>query len=175
MNTTLREPIGGASETHPAFPATFDLPLNLAECVDATTLMSWVQEEVHALDGAGCTLETSDCRLCPGCLPKAMLSALCFAYLTGQFDPDEVVSSCNSQLALRILSNGLIFSSGDLSRFRRANRRVLISVLTRILARALGASNRFGSAPLPMSARQALQENATLRVNIGRHMEWDAD
>jgi len=154
---------------------TFELPLNLAKWIDAGTLMLWVQEEVNRLDETTCIRLDADCEFCPGCFPKAMLSALSFSYLTGVFDADEIVSKCSAQLAMRILSNGLSFSSGEFVRFRRANRGVLVTVLSRILARALRAQSPTGPGFLSLAARQKLHQSAVERVNIARHMELDSD
>jgi hypothetical protein len=147
-----------------------NLPRDLREWVTTGELITWVEEEVQQLIPVHHQLLTSMGR--SSALPaKTMLSLLVFSYATQVFSSQEIVHSCYSDVAFRLLCTGPPPFPYELVRFRRRNRTLIASILEAVIIRALkyrGDCN--GNASNPVILEKS-RDWAVERLNIARHME----
>jgi hypothetical protein len=146
------------------------LPLDLREWFAADTLLAWSSAETALLD-------PDEPRLAEGVLPpgapepRVMLTMLCYAYICGLFDSDEIVRACHTQPHFELLGEGGLPFARDIALFRHRSRTLLVPVLVHLLERAV--RERFGlhNSGFTPSIRRALQENAQRRLDTARHMD----
>src|SRR4030095_106521 len=76
-----------------------ELPLDLREWVEPSTLFAWVEAEVLALDWKNPRVQEHLSRF-PDFRPRTMLTLLAYGYVTQVFNSQEIVSRCRSDRAL---------------------------------------------------------------------------
>ena len=154
-----------------SFPtsAPIELPLDLSNWVVPGIIALWVKEEARGLEWD----EAEPVWRLRGNRPPAMLALLAFAYATGVFDTDEILSACRRDPLFRSLGEGAAPFSQDVIRFRREHRGRLIGVLAQILTRAVLERYCWRELPNSLELRRRTLQSATDRLNIARHMETD--
>lgn len=155
---------------NPADDGWLRIPMDLTEWVPAEELMKWINMEVETLDWANPELETW-LQIHPDYQPKQMLRLLTYAYLTGMFESDEIVSACRTNVNLRVLSESYFPNSKAIGRFRKENRALLKWALVQVLKRALQGRLGSGEGRVPAGLRQALVDSAVERLDLARHMD----
>ena len=146
------------------------IPLDLSQWFDKTTLLSWMNEELETLDWANPEL-LACLRTHPAYQPRIWLGLLTFAYATGTFESEEIVRLCYTDEIFRCLCTGPIPLASELGRFRRDNRGLLRWLLLQTLKRALKEKFGLGGAFLPAGLRHFLTETAGSRLDIARHVD----
>jgi hypothetical protein len=142
--------------------------LDLREWVSPEALLSWIGEELSALDVPGranhaMENETSS--------PNMMLTILSFAYSTGRFESEDIIHECRADPLFHSLGPGETAWPEDVAHLRRQNRGLLITVLARLLGRAFRQHFGIDSAVLPAKLKQSFHEEAVERLDIARHMD----
>ncbi len=148
-------------------PSPDDMPLDLRQWVGVGELISWIEDEVE-----NCAPRSQpDANTTQSQYAGALLSVLAFAYATSNFDSDAVARGCQTDAAFRLLCEGRAPFPDQLTRFRRRNRGLLVTILVRLLARAWCRHQGLGTPPLSARLRRKLHERAVERLDIGRHMD----
>jgi hypothetical protein len=146
------------------------VPWNIAEWADAPTIRAWVCEELDSLDWSSPEL-LKFLRDNPNFRPRVLLTLLCYAYSTGNYESEEISNLCASEPELRALCAQNVPSSRALDRFRRDNRGLLKWVLVQILKRALRLRYGLNYSVMPAGLKQHLIQLATERLDMARHMD----
>ncbi len=146
------------------------IPLNLSEWVPAPRLAAWIKECILNLDRT--RPEVRECLPShPGERPDSLLAVLSYAYLTQVFCSDEVVRSCHADRTLRGLCDDQPPFEEELEHYRRVHRRLLIEIITSVLARAIREKFNLEGIALPPALERSLTMRAGARVDTARHMD----
>jgi hypothetical protein len=148
---------------------TFELPWDIGEWVDRSSLASWIWEEVQVMDWH----DSEPAWISRGNRPQAIVATLVFAYATRVFDADEIVGACRQDGIFRYLCEERSPFTLDVRRFRRENRSRLITILDRVLTRAVQEHYGLSASCATLALKRLVRENAVARVDIARHMETD--
>lgn len=148
----------------------FDLPLNLSEWVEKTTLLEWIEAEVEKFDWQNPEL-VDYLRRNPAYRPKALLVLLTYAYATESFSSEEIERKCYDDTVCRLICENDPPSASELRRFRRENRGLLRGLLLAVLLRAVRAKSDLGDALIPPGLKRYLLDSAVERLDIARHMD----
>ena len=102
-----------------------------------------------------------------------MLLMLSYAYATGLFESEEIVRTCHSDRVLARLWQGEanVPWARDVTEFRRRNRGTLIPCLKRLLRRVMEEHLGLEIGNLGEHWERRLEEDATERLDIARHMD----
>jgi hypothetical protein len=155
--------------------ACHELPTDLRAWVPTETLVAWVRHDVELLSHVYHIGLQPEGELYPEGLPRALVSLLAFAYLTGTYDPEDICEDCHTHSALGTLAGGLAFFPEDLPQFRHAHRHLLVVLLTRLLASAVAERCHLARGLLPRAIFQKLEAEAVARINIAHSMEFDVE
>jgi transposase len=154
-------------------PGELKVPWDLREWAPPAQLLAWVEEELDALDWDNPELvQAAEQRLQYG--PRSLLTLLVYAYLVAIYESEEIVSACYTDQVLRSLCGGKVPGPGSVKRFRRENRGLLRWCLARLLLRAVREHYEAGDAALPAGIRRHLEDLATQRLDIARHLDRTA-
>jgi hypothetical protein len=153
-----------------AIGAAASVPLDLAEWFSRLTLAEWIREETGRLVWDGPQSASADPRE-NGVGPGILLSVLALGYVTRNFESESISMACREDEIYRGLCGGTIPFARDLIRFRRSNHGLLVTVLSRVFARAVRERSRSIAVPLSPAWRQSLHEQAVERLDIARHMD----
>jgi hypothetical protein len=157
-----REP---AVELH----SNLDLPLNFAVWFSPWILAGWVQEEVGRLD-----LDQNDQhstgQKCNSGDRDALLALLSFSYLIGVFDGEGILRESLQGAGVSLLTSqppGLL----ELVCFRRRHRGLLVTLLGRLIVRAIREKLNLRANVLPLWVKRRVHEQAVERLDIARHLD----
>jgi hypothetical protein len=102
-----------------------------------------------------------------------MFLMLAYAYATGLFESEEIVRACHSDRVLARLWQAEVNVpwARDVTEFRRKNRGTLIPVLKRLLRRVMEEHLGLEIGKLGEQWERQLEEDATERLDIARHMD----
>jgi transposase len=146
--------------------------LDLLDWVDSTTLTAWIWGEVDDL------LEVSAPHESPGVLgvgsateARDLLAVLAYGYLTQEFESEAIERACRTDLPFLALCEGNAPFAVQLTTFRRRNRGFLVTLLVRVLTRAVRERLQAGNRVLPRELKQRLHENVVGRLDTARHMD----
>jgi hypothetical protein len=148
----------------------FNLPANLTEWADPSTVTRWVEEEVGNLDWDNPEV-TGYLQHHPDYQPKRLMSLLCYAYATEVFGSDEIVRLCYEDAIYRGLCQGRAPQKRELIRFRRENRGLLRGVLAYVFIRAVRERFDLGTTLIPPGLKRLLLDNAVERLDTARHLD----
>ena len=171
MTVDLNEPHTESPVTPLA--ATRFVPQDLSEWIDKSNLQSWVLAEIEAFDWNDPRLRGLLERH-PDFYPKELLALCVYAYATGILDSEEISFQCVRGSPLHHIGGRYMHSAKDVCRFRRTNRGLIRYVLTQVLKRATRQRWGFGLL-LPAGLRRLLEQNASERLELARHMDRLAD
>jgi transposase len=107
----------------------------------------------------------------PNYRPKMLLRLLSFAYATGKFDTEEIESNCYADPFMRYICEGEAPRAVEISKFRRANRFLLKTVLAFCFKEALKKKFKLGNTLLPAGLRRFLVQTAEERLDLARHLD----
>ena len=148
----------------------YRLPRDLREWVTTGSLIAWLEEDVQQLSH-----DRSELRPCSSgsaAFPAGtMLCLLAFAYVTQVFSSQEIVCSCYSDVAFRLLCGGPPPFRHELIRFRRRNRDLLAAVLETVFLRSLRYTFAPSDLPTEPGLHRRLRDCAMERLNIARHVD----
>jgi hypothetical protein len=148
----------------------FRLPRDLRDWVTTGSLIAWLEEDVEQLRHDRSALRP--CSSGSAAFPAGtMLCLLAFAYVTQVFSSQEIIRSCYSDVAFRLLCGGPPPFRHELVRFRRRNRDLLAAILESLFLRSL--NHRFGRNDLltEPGLHRRLRDCAMERLNIARHVD----
>ena len=145
------------------------LPWNLGEWTEPANLRAWVEEEIATLDwGNPAVMEFLRQRL--RYEPRKLLGLLAFAYLTGNFESEDIELHCRQDAEFKIITGGQwVPPSREITRFRRENKGLVKWVLAQVLKRAL--RSHLGEVPLPAGLKRRVIEAAVIRLEYARQMD----
>jgi hypothetical protein len=147
------------------------LPWDFTEWIDKEQLLKWIAADVETLEWDDRNL-VAFLRAHPEFRPKTLLCLLTYAYATGVFGSDEIVSGCYEDKILRSICNGPAPMRHEILAFRRENRGLLKWFLVELFKRAL--RSKLGDFLIPPGLRQRLIEAAAARLDIARHIDSGA-
>ena len=151
----------------------FEVPWDLRRWVKQSELLEWVCEEVSSLDWENPEL-IEFLRANPAYQPRFLLVLTAYAYGLGVCESGEVVAFyyANAELKSKFPSQNL--TAPAVSRFRREHRGLLKWALVQCFKRALRQHFGLGHAPIPPGLRRVLDDAATNRLDIARHVDRSA-
>lgn len=138
-----------------------NFPLDLCDWVAPETLRSWVAEEVKNVTGSA--------EPAPG--QKSLTGVLAFAYARGIFDSEEIVSLCRAGKLYDCIQGQIDFSWEDLLEARHKHRGVLVTIMVKLLTRALMEKRGPSAAALDPALKRRLHESAVDRLDNARNMD----
>jgi hypothetical protein len=145
------------------------LPWNLGEWLAPAKLREWVEEENATLDWGNPEV-MEFLRQRPGYEPRKLLSLVAFAYLTGNFESEDIELRCQQNSEFKAITGGKwLPRPREITRFRRENRGLLKWILAQVLKRSLRA--HLGDVPLPAGLKRRLVDAAVSRVEYARQMD----
>lgn len=144
------------------------IPWDISEWIDKNTLRAWVDEEIGALDWSNPEL-LKFLSENPNYHPRLLLTLLHYAYATGLYESEEISKLCHTDASLKEICGQYRPSTSMLDRFRRDNRGLLKWGLGQILKRAFRSKYQLNL--LPPGLRRYLEESATERLDLARHMD----
>lgn len=147
----------------------FLIPSDLSEWVDKDLIRQWVLAEIDSLNWDHPQL-LAYLQKHQGYHPRELFYLLAYAYLTSLFESEDIVLQSNREPALRQMLKNSSPSVKEIARFRKENRGLLRWALAQVLKRAV--RERYGIGTLvPAGIRHRLEEDATERLEIARHMD----
>src|SRR5437867_859350 len=150
----------------------FAVPADISEWASKDLLQEWLMEEIGSLNWNHPEL-LAHLRKNPSCHPRELFCLLTYAYATGLFESEEIVSQSIREPALRRLLRDYSPSVKEIRRFRKENRGLLRWALTQVMKRAIRERYDLGNM-VPAGIRRRLEEDATERLVIARHMDGPA-
>ena len=148
----------------------FSLPSDLTEWIPKTELLRLVRDAVELLDWSNPEL-VEYLKQHPSYRPKTILCLLVYCYTTGLYDSGEIARACYEDDLLRDLSGDAPPIATSILRFRRENRGLLRWCIGQVLKQAFRTKFEVGDAVLPSGVTRYLEEAATARVDIARHVD----
>jgi hypothetical protein len=145
-------------------------PIDLSEWLPRESLMESIVAFVEEMNWSNPEL-IAYLAAHPDYHPKMLLRLMSFAYATGRFDGEEIETCCFSDPFFRYLCEGAPPRSSQISRFRRANRFLLKSILAQVFREALKKKYNLGNVLLPAGLRRFLAETAGERLDLARHLD----
>jgi transposase len=168
MRTNMDEKNGDIATTQ-VQQERFALPWDISDWVDRRLLREWVASELDSLNWTDARL-TEYLQKHPQYRPRELLAVCVYAYATGLVESEEIADQCVREPELRQMCGGYSPSPREISRFRKENRGVIRWLLTQSLKRCLRERFGFG-ALIPPGLRRRIEENATERLDLARHMD----
>ncbi len=148
-----------------------DIPWDLGEWVDKSTLVRWIVEDIETLDWENPELkELLQRRL--NYQPRMLLQLLTYAYATGAFGADEVELAFYDK-AFGPLGWNKPPNLRAIQRFRRENRGLIKWTLVQLLRRAVRSKIELGDRLLP-GLQRCLVQNAVERLDLARYVDLAA-
>jgi transposase len=147
-----------------------NIPWDLGEWVDRSTLLRWIIADVDTLDWDNAELEEF-LRLHPEYQPKMLLQLLTYAYATSVFESGEVETVFFEDEGFRSLGWKKPPTGKSISRFRRENRGLFKWTIFQVLQRAIRTRFDLGDRLLPAGLKRYLVEHAIKRIDLARHMD----
>ena len=138
-----------------------NFPLDLCDWASPETLRFWVQEELKHVTGSEAPAEKQN----------ALIGILAFAYARGIFDSEEIINLCRTDKLYSSLQGGSDFSWEDLLATRHQHRGVLVTLMVRLLTRALVEKGVVSQAALDPALKRRLHESAVDRLDNARNMD----
>jgi transposase len=145
-------------------------PLDLGEWVARETVLKWTMEIIDALDWANPEL-VEHLKTHPKYHPKALLTAMSYAYLTGVFEAEMLAERCVTDPVFREICGDYQPSKQSIVRFRKDNRGLFKWVLAEVFKQALKEKYALGDTMLPAGLRHYFVETAVERLELARHMD----
>ncbi len=140
---------------------TTNFPLDLCDWVAPETLRSWVIEELKNVTGPGGQAERQN----------ALIAILAFAYARGVFDSEEIVGLCRADKLYGSLRGQIDLSWEDLLEARHNHRGLLVTLMVRLITRALVEKRGIPSSSLDPALKRRLHESAVDRLDNARNMD----
>ena len=146
------------------------VPWDITEWLDQASLLSRIIEDIDSLDWKNPELERF-LRANPNFQPRFLLVLLTYAYARGVCESDEVVELHYRDTELNERLPGQAPSAKAVTRFRREHRGLLKWSIAQALKHALRGHFELEDVPLPPGLRRLLNDTATMRIDVGRHLD----
>jgi hypothetical protein len=146
------------------------IPWDLSEWLDRSRLLSHITEDIDSLDWNNPEL-VAFLRANPNFQARFLLILATFAFATGVSESEEVVELYFRDAELKRCFPSQPPSAKAISRFRRENRGLLKWSVAQAIKHALRARFELGEATLPPGLRRLIGDAATMRIDVGRHLD----
>lgn len=145
-------------------------PWDLREWVAPDRLLSWVKEEVGALDWQNPKL-VAYLRAHREYRPQVMLNLLTYGYATGTYGSEDIAEQCYADKPFQQICEKYPPAPTAVMAFRRENRGLLRWCLSRVLRRALTEKYALDDGFLPPGLRKCIADAAVTRLDMARHLD----
>ncbi len=142
-----------------------NFPLDLCDWVAPETLRSWVEEELKNATGTTGPAEGQN----------ALVALLAFAYARGVFDSEEIIDLCRSDKLYSSFQGQSDFSWDGMLESRHKHRGLLVTLMVRLLTRALVEKQGLQPAALDPPLKRRLHESAVDRLDNARNIDQGAE
>jgi transposase len=151
----------------------FTVPWDITEWRDKQSLLAGVVEDIDSLDWTNADL-VAFLAANPRYQPRFLFILLTYAYTMGVCDSQEVCDLYYRDTALTNSFAGQSPSPSVVTRFRRENRGLLKWSVAQAFKRALRARFEIGEGQIPAGLSRCLSEAASIRLDVGRHLDRSA-
>jgi len=141
--------------------STVNVPQDICDWVAPETLHSWVEEELQHLRGP----------VAAGGKQITLAAVAAFAYARWVFPSKDIHGLCRTDALYSSLCGRGDFSWEDIMAARHKERGLLISLLVRLLARAVAEKYRLAASSMDPALKRRLHESAVERLDIAITMD----
>lgn len=103
------------------------------------------------------------------------MGVLTFAYARRVYDSEDIAQRCQTEASFQRLCNGHTPFTGELIRFRRHYRPLLVTVLANVLMRATETALKEATPSSSAALKRQLLCQATSRLDTARHLDSESE